>query len=304
MARTKKEPPKDPRVPKDFEEVTSLSYRLADARQKFALAHTPPPGFTIPHGDGASSGREWNGRHFDSLFGLEPLCAIAALMWQARDAAVAATKTPLVEASVLGTGAITVADAPDRHNYYRIPARPGESSLVLYTAMPSYYPTESALGPHAIVYHTGLIGGHLRGQRHADFRRLTAAQRADVQALRVWAQEAMRNRAQALEAIRFLDVVMSHASQMADVVQVLPGLDGIFQALNLQHLKESFEPKPRSKPFDMMRLRMDRPRWASEWSEFRTTLLAMAMAVKHDWRVYSGTVVAYHTNHPVYPTDE
>lgn len=307
MARTKKQ---DPRSVKDFGDLTRLSTTLHTARQKYALACEPPPGFV----HGAESGSDpddsgaWNGRKFDGLFGLPNLREFANTMWTAQDTLAAEMRRQDPEAAPLKSGRIEPPRVPAKRHIFRIPRIANESPILISTTTRTYYPGEGTDDLGGAGYVGVFFYGRVPTLRHADYRVLTPAQRAEVESLRVWGKEVLASRVLASAAIEFLSAVFRCADQMRDVLELLPGLDELLLALlgsgHAGSLREAREHKRGSTPFNRALLRSHYPNWPTLWAGHRATLLALTIANDQDWRVQAGTGVAYHHDSPTYPVDE
>ena len=301
MARTKN----DPRSVEGFKVATNLSLALSTARDKYTLSCEPPPGF-CDFSKSTDTEHVWDGRKFDSLFGLPKLCEFATDMWEAHDRLIKLVAGFDKDFAALASGTVKALDVERMQHVFRIPRVCDESPLLISTVVRTYYPighqytVSSESTRHRLEY-----SGRVLGLRHADYRVLTQAQQAEVETLRTWGKESLANKAQALDAVNFLDVVLNCADQMRDVFDTLPGLDGILGALvGVQNVRDAMVPKARSRPFAMQSFRANYPSWPTLWPKHRATLLAMAIAASQDWRVSPNTVVLYHRGFPTYPVDE
>jgi hypothetical protein len=302
MARTKTQ---DLRNLDGFKIATNLAKALRAAREKYTLSCEPPQGFlnADEFNDHLIS---WSGRKLDALFGLPKLREFASAMWETRNRLTKLGAGFDKDFSVLASGVVQLPEVPQLQHIFRIPRARGESPLLMNFVLQTYYPTQSVyILDSESVKRSLWHAGRTDPLRHADYRVLTQAQQAEVEALRAWSKETLVNKERALGAIDFLDVVFNCASTMRDVFDTLPGLDGILGALvGEQHVRDARVPKARSRPFDIQSLRAQYPNWTTLWPTHRATLLAMAIAFSQDWRVSSGTVVLYHRDPPPYPVDE
>lgn len=303
MARTKN----DPRSVDGFKNVTSLHGLLINAREKYTLSCEPPPGFVNPEpGDSDDPVGHWTGRKFDVLFGLSKLREFATGMWEARNRITKLGALFDKDFSVLASATVDAPEVPRVQHVFRIPRAFNESPLLISAVLRTYYPTGNefvvASEPRRCLLD---YSGRMQGLRHADYRVLTQAQQAEVEALRIWGKETLANKMQALDAVNFLDVVLNCADAMRDVFDTLPGLDGVLGTLvGVQNVRDAMMPKARSQPFSMQNLRNSYRDWPTLWPKHRATLLAMVIASSQDWRVSSSTVVLYHRDSPTYPVDE
>lgn len=302
MARTKN----DPRSVGGFKIATNLPLKLSAARDKYTLSCEPPPGFVnIEHADSNDTNGHWSGRKFDSLFGLPKLREFASGMWEARDRLTKLGAGFDKDFVALASGTVETPEVARMRHDFRIPRAFDESPLLISAVTRTYYPTTNVF-----VVASGSLGrfdysGRVQGLRHADYRVLTQAQQAEVEALRIWGKETLANKMQALDAVNFLDVVLNCADAMRDVFDTLPGLDGVLGTLvGVQNVRDAMMPKARSQPFSMQNLRNSYRDWPTLWPKHRATLLAMVIASSQDWRVSSSTVVLYHRGSPTYPVDE
>lgn len=302
MARTKN----DPRNVDGFKNATNLTHVLSVARDKYTLSCEPPPGFINPEpGDSDDPVGYWTGRKFDVLFGLSKLREFASGMWEARDRLTKLGAGFDKDFAALASGTVEAPEVAHARHVFRIPRAFDEPPLLISAESRTYYPTGNAYALGSNMALRLAHSGRVNFLRHADYRVLTQAQQAEVEALRTWGKETLANKAQAIDAVKFLDVVFNCADKMRDVFDTLPGLDGILAALvGEQHVREARVPKARSRPFAMASLRANFPNWPTLWPKHRATLLAMAIAAGQDWRVSSSTVVLYHRDSPTYPVDE